>query len=287
MLDRGPEVLQRARQHGVAIPGFTTYTLESTRAICDAGTEASLPVILQAGSSSFSGVGRSLLARAALTMAEESPSPVGVHLDHSTDLAEIRACIDLGYSSVMFDGSHRSFEENVSLTTQVVAEAHARGVWVEAELGAIAGDENASSSAVPSELTSPEAAAEFAERTGVDALAVAIGSVHGISDHPIHLDLDLLDRIAQVVSIPLVLHGASGLDEEELRVAVRRGIAKVNFNADLRRAYLGALREAIDFTSGDDVVAAQRAAIQAMRQVAYEKLRLLAGDTSPMTEKSR
>jgi fructose/tagatose bisphosphate aldolase len=158
---------------------------------------------------------------------------------------------------------------------------------VEAELGAIAGDENASSSAVASDLTSPEAAAEFVERTGVDALAVAIGSVHGISDHPIHLDLDLLGRIAQVVSIPLVLHGASGLDDEELRVAVRRGIAKVNFNADLRRAYLGALRDTIDLAGGDDVVAAQRAAIQAMKQVAYEKLRLLAGDTSPMTEESR
>jgi ketose-bisphosphate aldolase len=287
MLERGPDALQRARELGVAIPGFTTYTLESTRAICEAGSDASLPVILQAGSSSFSGVGRALLARAALTMAEESPSPVGVHLDHSTDLAEIRACIDLGYSSVMFDGSHRSFEENVSLTTLVVDEAHARGVWVEAELGAIAGDENASSAAVASELTSPEAAAEFVERTGVDALAVAIGSVHGISDHPIHLDLDLLGRIARVVSIPLVLHGASGLDDEELRVAVQRGIAKVNFNADLRRAYLGALREAIDPAGDDDVVAAQRAAILAMKQVAYEKLRFLAGDTPSTTREPR
>jgi fructose/tagatose bisphosphate aldolase len=101
MLDRGPEALQRAREHGVAIPGFTTYTLESTRAICDAGTDASLPVILQAGSSSFSGVGRSMLARAALTMAEESPSPVGVHLDHSTDLAEIRACIVRRLASIL------------------------------------------------------------------------------------------------------------------------------------------------------------------------------------------
>jgi ketose-bisphosphate aldolase len=214
-------------------------------------------------------------------------SPVGVHLDHSTDLAEIRACIDLGYTSVMFDGSHRSFEENVSLTTLVVAEAHARGVWVEAELGAIAGDENASSSAVAGDLTSPEAAAEFVERTGVDALAVAIGSVHGISDHPIHLELDLLGRIAQVVSIPLVLHGASGLDDQELRAAVQLGIAKVNFNADLRRAYLAALRNAISPAGGDDVVAAQRAAIEAMKQVASEKLYLLAGDASLSKRESR
>jgi ketose-bisphosphate aldolase len=278
MLERGPGALKRARERGVAIAGFTTYTLESTRAICDAATEAALPVILQAGSSSFSGVGRALLAHAALTMAEESPGPVGVHLDHSTDLAEIRACIDLGYSSVMFDGSRRTFEENVSLTTQVVLEAHARGVWVEAELGAIAGDENASTAAIAAELTSPEAAAEFVERTGVDAVAVAIGSVHGISEHPIHLDLDLLGRIAKAVSIPLVLHGASGLDDEELREAVQRGIAKVNFNADLRRTYLASVRDAIDASGGDDVVAVQHAAVQAMKQVAYERLRLLVGD---------
>ena len=103
-----------------------------------------MPVILQAGSSSFAAVGRSLLAATALAMAKESPSPVGVHLDHATDLTEIRACIELGYSSVMIDGSHRSFEENVEVTSLVVAEAHGRGVWVEAELGAIAGEENVS-----------------------------------------------------------------------------------------------------------------------------------------------
>ena len=281
MLTRGPELIHQARERGVAIPGFTTYTLESTRAICDAGSESGLPVILQAGSSSFAGVGRSLLAHAALAMAEESPSPVGVHLDHSTELSEIRACIELGYSSVMIDGSHRSFEENVRLTSLVVAEAHARGVWVEAELGAIAGDENASSSAVATELTSPETAAEFVERTGVDALAIAIGSVHGVSEYPVHLDLELLGRIAQVVSIPLVLHGASGLDAAELRAAVQTGIAKVNYNADLRRAYLGALRGTIDATASDDVVRPQLAAIGAMKEVALEKLRLLAGGESP------
>jgi ketose-bisphosphate aldolase len=233
-------------------------------------------VILQAGSSSFAAVGRALLAGAALAMAKESPSPVGVHLDHATDLAEIRACMELGYSSVMIDGSQRAFEDNVEITRLVVAEAHARGVWVEAELGAIAGDENVSGAAAASELTSPEMAAEFAERTGVDALAVAIGSVHGLSTHPVHLDLDRLDRIAAVVPVPLVLHGASGLDEAELRAAVRGGVAKVNFNAELRRAHLGALHRLLDH-AGDDLVGLQRAAVDAMRLVAIDKLRLLAG----------
>ena len=100
----------------MAIPAFTTYTLESTRAICEAGADAGMPVIVQAGSSSFAAVGRSMLAATALAMAKESPPPVGVHLDHATDLTEIRACIELGYSSVMIDGSHRSFEKNVEVT---------------------------------------------------------------------------------------------------------------------------------------------------------------------------
>ena len=124
MLSTGTETLRDAWRHRVAIPAFTTYTLESTRAICEAGADARMPVIVQAGSSSFAAVGRSMLAATALTMAKESPTPVGVHLDHATDLTEIRACIEMGYSSVMIDGSHRSFEENVELTSLVVAEAH-------------------------------------------------------------------------------------------------------------------------------------------------------------------
>ncbi len=277
MLSTGTDALRDAWRRGIAIPAFTTYTLESTRAICEAGARAGMPVIMQAGSSSFAAVGRSMLAAAALSMAKESPSPVGVHLDHATDLAEIQACIELGYSSVMIDGSHRSFEDNVEVTRLVVAAAHGRGVWVEAELGPIAGEENVSGVAAVTELTSPDAAAEFAARTGVDALAVAIGSVHGIAAHPVHLDLGLLDRIAQVVPIPLVLHGASGLEEAELRAAVRGGVAKVNFNAELRRAYLGALHGLIDDAS-DDVLRVQRAAVEAMREVAIDKLRLLASD---------
>jgi ketose-bisphosphate aldolase len=276
MLSKGTDTLYEAWRQRVAIPAFTTYTLESTRAICDAGADTGLPVILQAGSSSFAAVGRPMLAATALAMAKASPSPVGVHLDHATDLAEIRACIELGYSSVMIDGSRRSFEENIELTSLVAAEAHGRGVWVEAELGAIAGDENVSGATAPSGLTSPESAAEFAERTRVDALAVAIGSVHGLSEHPVHLDLDLLNRIAAVVPVPLVLHGASGLEEAELRGAVRGGMAKVNFNAELRRAHLGALRQLIN-DPGDDLVRMQRAAIEAMKDIALDKVHLLAG----------
>ena len=219
-----------------------------------------------------------MLAAAALAAAREADVAVGVHLDHATTLDEIRACIALGYSSVMIDGSHLSFEDNVAITLTVVAEAHASAVWVEAELGAIAGDEDLSvDTGSPAELTSPASAAEFVERTGVDALAVAVGTVHGLVADTVHLELGLLEQLSAVVPVPLAIHGASGLDDTELLAAVALGVAKVNFNAELRRAYLGALRRAV--TSGDDdIVRLQLAAVEAVAAVAVEKLVLLAPD---------
>jgi fructose-bisphosphate aldolase class II/tagatose 1,6-diphosphate aldolase GatY/KbaY len=273
-LARGTEILHAAWRSRVAVAAFTTYTLESTRAVCEAGASADEPVILQAGSSSFFGVGRAMLAAAALAMARDSPAPVGVHLDHANDMEEIRFCIDLGYSSVMIDGSRLAFEENIELTKRTAEEAHASGVWVEGELGAIAGDENTSADAKAADTTNPSRAEEFVERTGIDALAVAIGNVHGMSDVPVHLDTELLLRIASAVPIPLVLHGASGLIDSELREVVRGGVAKVNFNAELRRAYLSALRQGLE-VAGDDVTRLQVAAVQVIAKVATEKIQLL------------
>jgi fructose-bisphosphate aldolase class II/tagatose 1,6-diphosphate aldolase GatY/KbaY len=280
MLARGADIVRDAWLEQRAVAAFTIYTIESVRGVCEAAVAARRPVILQAGSSSFGAVGRTTLAAAALAAASDSPELIGVHLDHSTDAAEIRACIDLGYSSVMFDGSHLPFEENVARTLAVVTEAHAAGVWVEAELGAIGGGEDASSDAVADELTAPAGAEAFAARTRVDALAVAIGSVHGMTAHPVHLDLVRLAEIAARVPIPLVLHGASGLDEDELRQAVHGGMAKVNFNAELRRSYLDALRQGLEGT-GDDLVVLQRQAIAALAATAEEKIRLVGGATPP------
>jgi fructose-bisphosphate aldolase class II/tagatose 1,6-diphosphate aldolase GatY/KbaY len=197
---------------------------------------------------------------------------VGVHLDHCRDPAEIDACLALGYSSVMIDGSHLPFEENVALTRAVVERARAAGAWVEAELGALSGDEDRSGAATAEGMTDPSEAAEFARRTGVDALAVAVGNVHGFTPEPVRLDLDRLRAIAAVCDAPLVLHGASGLPGEDLRGAVAAGVVKVNVNAELRRAHIEALRADV----GDDVRALQTLAIEAMTRVAEEKIALLA-----------
>lgn len=278
MLAQGTELLTVARAQGRAIPAITTYTLESTCAICHAAERAGLPVILQAGSKSFGGVGRELLAQSTVAAARAAAVPVGVHLDHSRDPDEIRRCIALGYTSVMIDGSHLPFEDNIALTRSVVEEAHAAGVWVEAEVGAVPGDESASTGAVAAKLTDPDQAAEFATRTGVDALAVAIGNVHGFTPDPVRLNLARLWAIATLTRIPLVLHGTSGLPEEDVVGAIRAGVVKVNINAELRRAYLNALRAGLA-EGGDDIGRLQRLAVRAMGSVVTAKLSLLAGRT--------
>jgi ketose-bisphosphate aldolase len=230
-------------------------------------------VIISAGSSSFRGSSRAMLAAAAVAAAREASVPVGVHLDHSTDVDEIRACLELGYTSVMLDGSHLPLEDNVALTRTVVAQAHAAGVWVEAELGGVTGAEDASTGAVAGELTDPDLAADFAERTGVDALAAAVGTVHGFTTVPVHVDLDRVRTISTRTGIPFVLHGASGLPDAELAAAVGAGVAKVNVNAELRRAYLAAL----DGDGSDDITRLQARLVDAMARVATEKLALLSG----------
>lgn len=279
MLARGTDLLLEAHAAGRAVPALTTYTLESTRAICDAAQRTGLPVIVSAGSSSFRGVGRELLAAAALAAARDASVPVGVHLDHSTDLDEIRACIALGYSSVMIDGSHLPFEDNVALTRAVVEEAHAAGVWVEGELGGLTGDEDASSDAVAGDLTDPGQAQEFVARTGIDALAPAIGTVHGFTSRPVHVDQQRLRAIAAVAGVPLVLHGASGLSDAELTETVAAGVAKVNVNAELRRGYFAALDEG-RADGGDDIPRLQGRSVAAMSDIAAGKLLLLAGATN-------
>jgi len=269
MLARGTGVLQRGR----AVAAITTYTLESTAAIVRAAERLGRPVLLSAGASSYGAVGREPLAAAALAAAHGSRVPVGVHLDHCRDAEEIDACLALGYSSVMIDGSQLEFEANVALTRTVVERAHAAGAWVEAELGALSGDEDSSGAAAAGDMTDPAQAAEFAERTGVDALAVAVGNVHGFTPEPVRLDLVRLRAIAEVCPAPLVLHGASGLPRADLVGAVAAGVVKVNVNAELRRAHLQAIRTA---DVGDDVRALQKLAIEAMTKVAEEKIALLA-----------
>ncbi|MER6143182.1 class II fructose-bisphosphate aldolase [Streptomyces sparsogenes] len=280
MLLHGTDALTAAAREGRAIPGFVAYNLETVQGIVAAAEAAGRPVLLQAGSSAFKHAGRAALMTLALDAARRADAPLGVHLDHSRDLAEITACVEAGYTSVMVDGSHLPFAENVALTRKAVERAHAAGVWVEAELGALAGDEDVSTDAraAGGSMTDPEQAAEFVAATGVDALAVAVGNVHGFTAEPVRLDLDRLRRIRDLVPVPLVLHGASGLPEEQLLGAVRRGVAKVNVNAELRRAYLEAVSSALpDALPGSDVVSTWTAGREAVATTALRITQRLSG----------
>jgi tagatose 1,6-diphosphate aldolase GatY/KbaY len=276
MLDRGSGALRDAHADGWALAAFSVYNLEGAQAVCAAAELEQAPVILQAGSSAFAYAGRRALAGLALGAAADSSAQVGVHLDHARDLAEIRACLELGYSSVMVDGSALPLPDNVRLTRTVVRAAHEAGAWVEGELAGIAGDEDRSGDTAAGTLTDPAAAEAFVARTGVDALAVAIGNVHGISARPVTLDFERLAAIRDRLQLPLVLHGASGLPDDQLAQAVALGVAKVNINTELRRAFKHALLAVgASLPDGDSMAELLARARAAMTDVAREKIRAL------------
>ncbi len=277
MLSRGTAALIDAANGRSAVPAFSVYNLETVQAVVAAGERSGLPVIVSAGSSAFRHSGRTALAHLALEAAASSTAIVGVHLDHSRSLEEIVACLALGYTSVMFDGSDLSFTDNVRATRDVVDRAHDQGAWVEAELVGLSGDEDVSTTATSNAMTDPALAEEFVATTGVDALAVAIGNVHGLSTTPPVLDLDRLEEIGRRINVPLVLHGASGLSRDTLLACLDRRVAKVNVNAELRWAYLDAVGDALPkVLESHDLVAVLDAGRRAVSDVAERMLRFLA-----------
>jgi tagatose 1,6-diphosphate aldolase GatY/KbaY len=268
--------LDAAMNAGNALGAFSTYNLEFTQAIIAAAERVDRPVIIQAGAGAFAYSGRGPLAAMALGLAAESRAAVGVHLDHSKDLGEIEACLALGYSSVMIDGSGLDFDDNVALTRSASSLAHSAGAWIEGELGAMDGNEDVSRHVNPAQhFTDPESVRTFVRETGVDALAVAIGNVHGVSKDPVQIDFERLGAIKEQCTVPLVLHGASGLSDEVIRRAVSLGVAKVNLNAELRRAFFDALRKSLLSSESDSVSAIMRPARDAVEHAVADKLMLL------------
>lgn len=265
-----------ARAEGRAIPGFSVYNLEQVRGVVRAAEACAAPVLLMAGSSAFRYAGRSTLAALAVAAAADAQVQVGVHLDHSRDLEELAAVLRAGYTSVMFDGSHLPLRENIRLTREAAKLAHAAGAWIEGELAGTAGAEDRSEAVAAGALTDPDGAAAFVAATGVDALAVSIGNVHGISSEPVTLDFSRLEAICASVPVPLVVHGASGLSDAELHAAIRLGVAKFNVNTELRRAFRSALANALAaHPSGDDLPSILEPAIVATELAAAAKIRQL------------
>ncbi len=272
----GLDELIGARRDGRGILGAVAYDSVGVEAIVTAGRRTGRPIIAQIGSSAFNHVDAGGLIAAARMIIERSPTPVGLHLDHSGSLEEIRRCLDAGYTSVMVDGSRLDFADNVALSTAAVDLARPYAAWVEAELGRIDGDEDRSTAAAGSGgLTRPSEAARFVDETGVDALAVSVGNVHGRTATPVRIHLDLLGELGEAVRVPLVLHGVSGIDGDTLTAACRLGVAKFNVNADLRAAYLAAVAEWAGEPPGDDLVGALRVARQRVTGVLVDLIAVL------------
>ena len=239
-------LLDQARAARRAIPAFNVITLEHAEGIVAGAERAGLPVILQISENAVKFHGGRLLpiALASRAVAEAASVPVALHLDHVEDEALLRqAAHDTGLSSVMFDASHASYSENVEATRRAVAWAHENGLLIEAELGQVGGKDGVHLGAhEPGARTDPDEAAAYVAATGVDALAVAVGSSHAMTERTAGLDFDLIERLRDAVPVPLVLHGSSGVPDDTLSKGVRSGIVKVNIGTALNIAYSGAIR---------------------------------------------
>lgn len=237
-------VLEKAQKGGYAVPAFNIHNLETLQVVVEAAAEMKSPVILAGTPGTYSYGGVENIVGIVEALSQEHKIPLSLHLDHHEDFDDIEYKVNAGIRSAMIDGSHLSFEDNVNLVKRVVDFCHKNDVSVEAELGRLGGMED---DLVVDEkdtlYTNPKQALEFVERTGIDSLAVAIGTAHGLYKSEPKLDFERLEEIRNTVSIPLVLHGASGLSDEDIKRAISLGICKVNVATELKIAFSGALKE--------------------------------------------
>ena len=239
----GRRMLQAARERGVAVCGFDAFNMESAQALVSAAEALSAPLFLQTGVDSAAHMGMDMACRILLEAKREARVDVCVHFDHgrqTSDLRQLKRAVELGFESIMVDGSSLPLEENIALCRQVVHIAHPRGICVEGELGRVSRDLNATREEIESLMTDPDEAARFVEGSGVDYLAVSVGSISGFLGEraAVHLDLQRLERIGNKVAEPLVLHGGTGIPADQVREAARLGVAKVNVAHGLRKSFL-------------------------------------------------
>ena len=228
------EVTQTATQLNMTIGAFNTHNLEMMPEMIRAAKELGVPIIIQTSIATAKYIGYKVMVTVAKEMAEDEMVDVCLHLDHAKDFDEIKAAIDAGFSSVMFDGSALPFKENIAKTKMVVAYAHAHGASVEGELGTIGGtEEGICVSEDDKKYTRPQDAAIFVKETNVDALAIAIGTNHGQYQSKTEVNIPLLKKIHAAVDIPLVLHGGTGVKEEDYQELIDNGIRKFNVGTEL------------------------------------------------------
>lgn len=237
-------LLRKAQQNHYAVGAFNTSDLEITRGIILAAEKMNAPIILQTSEGEILHAGKEVFFDAMKKMAEKAKVPVDLNLDHGKSFEMCKWAVDCGYNSVMMDGSKLSLDENIKLTKQVVDYAHFKSVVVEGEVGLVptpSKDENAKIL-----KADPKDCQKFIEKTRVDFLAVGIGNVHGENKGNPVLDFELLKRIKEAVDAPLVLHGGSGISDDDIKKAISLGICKINVNTELRQAFVKSLRETLE-----------------------------------------
>lgn len=238
-------MLKDAQARHYAVGAFNIENMEMAQAVIAAAEAQRAPVIIQTTPGTLKYAKPDTYAAIVASMAKEATVPVAMHLDHGDSYDLAVACLKAGYTSVMIDGSRLDFEDNIAQAAKVVEEAAKLGIPVEAELGKVGGKEDTLEDA-GDEYTDPALAAEYASRTGISSLAVAIGTAHGVYSAKPVLDVERLKAIRKEVEIPLVLHGASGLTTEQVRSCIAEGICKVNFATELRIAFTEGVREALE-----------------------------------------
>lgn len=295
------EMFARAYKEGYAVGAFNVNNMEIIQGIMQAATEEQAPLILQVSAGARKYAGQNYIVKLIEAALLDSDLPVVLHLDHGANFEICRDCIDGGFSSVMIDGSHLPYEENIAVTKKVVEYAHERGVWVEAELGRLAGVEEHVSSE-KSIYTDPDQAVDFVAKTGCDSLAIAIGTSHGAYKFTgeAKLDFDRLDTISKMLpDYPIVLHGASsvpqefvemansfggeigsarGVPEELLRKAATYGVCKINIDTDIRLAMTASIRKHLmEHPTDFDPRAYLKPAREAVKNMVQHKIRNVLG----------
>lgn len=264
-------VARTCAEQGTGLGAFNVVHLETAEVLVNAATRAERPVVLQISENAvkYHG-GLAPIALGSIEIARRAAVPVVVHLDHAESESLIHEAVDLGVTSIMYDGSKLPYAENRDTTARIVAHCHERGVSVEAELGEVGGKNGVHD---PSARTDPAEAAQFVRDTGVDLLAVAVGSSHAMTNRGAVLDTNLITAIHEAVDVPLVLHGSSGVSDEGMQAAIRAGITKVNVSTHLNVLFTSAVRSFLE--QNPDAVDTRKFFTAGNREVEAEVTRLL------------
>lgn len=276
MYTTSKEMILKAREGHYAVPAFNAENMEMVQAIVEAAEEMNSPVMIQTTPTTVNYIKREMAYAMVKAVADKASVPVALHLDHCEKYDDVVEAMKVGYSSVMIDASKIPYEENVAVTRQTVEKAKEFGATVEAELGTVGGKEDSLVAGVI--YTDPDQAVDFATRTGVDIFAVAIGTAHGFYKGEPKLNFELLAKLRELIEVPLVLHGGSGIPDEMIKKTIELGISKVNFATELRAAATKAVREALKDEGIIDPKKYMGKAREAVKELCIHKIKLCGSD---------